>query len=300
MRDVAYAAFFLCSLIWGSTFLFIRIGNESVPPLWAATIRLVLAAAALAALAFATRRRWPRGEALRGAALFGLLNFGLNLSLLYWGELTVPSGIAAVFYATVPLWTALLAALFGLERLAPRKLAAALVALAGVATIFAGELSLDVPLAGLLAILGAAMSASLSSVILKASPKQDTLPLNAVGAVVGAPVCLALSVVLGEPRAIPTAAAAWIPIAYLVIAGSLGAYVLFTWLLKVWPATNASYVGVVVPVIAVILGALVRAERPAPLTFVGAAIVIGAVVYALASSEAAARRREAQPPRAAG
>lgn len=278
-----YAAFAGCSVIWGSTFLFIRIGNETVPALWAATLRLVLAAVLLTALAFVLRGHWPRGEALRRALAFGVLNFGVNLSLLYWGEQIVPSGIAAVLYATVPLSTALLAAGLGVERLDPRKLVAAFVAIAGVATIFAGELGVAVPLAGLLAVFGAATAASLSNVVLKGGPKQDTVPLNAIGAIVGLPICFAASVALGETRGVPPPEG-WAAIGYLVVAGSLGAYLLWTWLLKVWTATNASYVGVVVPVIAVILGAIVKAERPAPLTYVGAAIVISAVIYALRPS----------------
>ena len=122
---MAYLAFIGCCLIWGSTFLAIRIGNEAVPPVWAATIRLVLAAPLLAALVLVTRQRFPRGPALTGAILFGVFNFGVNLSLLYWGERVVPSGIAAVLYATVPLSTALIAAGMGVERLVPRKLAGA-------------------------------------------------------------------------------------------------------------------------------------------------------------------------------
>lgn len=278
---MVYLAFAACCLIWGSTFLAIRIGTETVEPVWGAAIRLAIAGPALALLALATRARWPKGAALKGAALFGFFNYGLNLVLLYWGERTVPSGIAAVFYATVPLSTALLAPLFGVEPLSRRKLAAAVVAFAGVAVIFAGELSLAVPFAGLLAILTAATSASMSNVMLKRAPRQDTLPANAVAAAVGLPVCLLASALLGESRVVPTTSDAWLPILYLVVAGSLGAYVIYTWLIKTWSITNAAYVGVVVPVVAVILGALVKQERPAPLTFLGAAIVIATVVYAL-------------------
>ena len=278
---ITYVAFALCCLIWGSTFLAIRIGNEAVAPVWSAAVRLALAAPALALLAWATRARWPRGAALRGAMLFGFFNYGVNLALLYWGEQTVPSGIAAVFYATVPLSTALLAPLFRIEHLSPRKVAAAVAAFCGVAVIFAGELSLAVPFAGLAAILFAATAAALSSVMLKRAPRQDTLPANAIAALVGLPVCLAASLVLGEQREVPATAGAWFPIIYLVVAGSLGAYLLYTWLIKTWSVTNASYIGVVVPIVAVILGAIVKQERPALLTFVGAAIVIAAVVYAL-------------------
>jgi drug/metabolite transporter (DMT)-like permease len=293
---MVYLAFALCCLIWGSTFLAIRIGNEAVAPVWSAAIRLALAAPALALIAWATRARWPRGSALRGALLFGVFNYGVNLGLLYWGEQTVPSGIAAVFYATVPLSTAMLAPLLGIEALSPRKLAAAAVAFAGVAVIFAGELSLAVPFAGLLAILGAATAAALSTVLLKRAPRQDTVPANAIAAAAGLPICLALSAALAEDRTIPATTAGWLPILYLVVAGSLGAYLLFTWLIKSWSVTNASYIGVIVPIVAVALGAIVRQERPAGLTFLGAAIVIAAVVYALRPPAAATVARAVPAP----
>src|SRR3979409_1342175 len=188
-----YLVFIGCCLIWGSTFLAIRIGNEAVPPVWAATLRLTLAAPLLAALVLATRQRFPRGPALRGALLFGIFNFGANLSLLYWGERVVPSGIAAVLYATVPLSTALIAAAMGVERLVPRKLV-----VAGVAFIFAGELKLDVPPEGLIAVFLAATAASLSSVFLKRAPQPSAIAANAVGAGAGAVICAAARLVIGE------------------------------------------------------------------------------------------------------
>lgn len=277
-----YAAFVGCCLIWGSTFLAIRVGNQTVPPLWAATLRLVLAAPLLALTVVLRGDRWPRRGALRGAILFGVFNFGVNLALLYWGERVVPSGIAAVLYATVPLSTSLIAAGLGVERLVARKFVAAIVAIAGVATIFAGEMRLDVPFEGLVAVFLAATAASLSSVLLKRAPKQPSVfATNSIGAVAGALVCLAGSVALGEDHSLPNSFAAWWPVIYLTVAGSLGAYVLYTWLLAHWSATNTSYVGVAVPVIAVVLGAWLLGETRATETYLGAAIVVAAVVVAL-------------------
>ena len=278
-----YAAFVGCCLIWGSTFLAIRIGNQSgLPPEWAATLRLLLAAPLLALIVVIRRDRWPRGAALKGALLFGIFNFGVNLGLLYWGETVVPSGIAAVLYATVPLTTSFIAAGLGVERLVTKKVVAAIVAIGGVATIFAGEMRLDVPFAGLIAVFLAATAASLSSVLLKRAPSQPSVfATNAVGAAAGAIVCLLASIVVGEDRSLPSSFASWWPVLYLVLAGSLGAYVLWTWLVGHWSVTSASYVGVVVPVIAVILGAIVLQETRSAETYAGAAIVVAAVVVAL-------------------
>jgi drug/metabolite transporter (DMT)-like permease len=102
-----------------------------------------------------------------------------------------------------------------------------------------------------------------------------------------------VSIVLGEDHSLPTTLEAWWPIAYLVLAGSLGAYVLFAWLVQHWPVTNASMVGVVVPVIAVILGAVAKAEQRSPESYLGAVVVLIAVVIALRPSLLGIRSRDA-------
>src|SRR5689334_11776134 len=108
-KAAVYGAFGICCVVWGSTFLFISLGNDVFPPVWAATLRLAVAAPILAALARAQGQRWPRGAAWRAAAGYGFLQFGVNFPLLYWGEKTVPSGLCAVLFATVPISTALFA-----------------------------------------------------------------------------------------------------------------------------------------------------------------------------------------------
>jgi drug/metabolite transporter (DMT)-like permease len=215
----------------------------------------------------------------------------VNFSLLYWGERVVPSGIAAVLYATVPLSTALIAAAMGVERLVPRKFAAALLAIVGVGIIFAGEIRLDVPLAGLVAVFLAATSAAVSNVVLKQYPQPSAIAVNAVGAVAGLILCALVSIALGEDHSLPTSVAAWWPILYLTLAGSLGAYVLFAWLVEHWAVTSASMIGVVVPVIAVILGAVAKAEQRSPESYLGAVVVLVAVVIALRPSLGIRRAR---------
>ena len=192
-----YGAYAGMCLIWGSTFLAIRIGNESVAPVWAATLRLAIATVLLAAITVLTRTPFPRGAALQGALLFGFFNFGINFALLYWGELRVPSGIAAIFYATLPLTSGVLAWLFGVHPLDPARTVAAVIGLVGVCIIFAGELALGAPPGALLAVLTAAISAALSGVFLKRAPAQPAIPANAVAAAVGMVFCLAASALLG-------------------------------------------------------------------------------------------------------
>src|SRR5262249_43974049 len=128
-----WLAFPACTLIWSSTFLFISIGNEALPPLWAVSLRLALAALLLGGIARVTNDGMPRGAAALAATGYGLCQFGIGFPLLYWGETVLPSGLAAIIYATVPLWASLFTRAFGLERFSSPKLAGALVGLAGVA-----------------------------------------------------------------------------------------------------------------------------------------------------------------------
>src|SRR5262245_45944575 len=92
----SWAAFGACSLIWGSTFLVIGIGDEALPAVWAACVRLALASGLLLTITRLTRQRLPRGAGLRAAVTFGFFNFGVSFSLLYWGEKVVPTGMTAV------------------------------------------------------------------------------------------------------------------------------------------------------------------------------------------------------------
>jgi drug/metabolite transporter (DMT)-like permease len=277
------AAFSLCTLIWGSTFLFIRIGNDYLPPLWGVTIRLALASVLLSAIVAAARRPWPRGAALQAALLFGVVDFGLSLPLLYWGERDVPSGVAAILYATIPLMTAGFARAAGLERVRPLKLLGALVGLSGVALLVSSELRGHMPPLPLLAVFLGAATAALAGVLLKRSPGGDPLATNAIAHGVGIPFCLVASLLLHERRTLPGSLAAWLPIAYLTIVGSVVAFVTFVWLVQRWSVVRISFIAVIIPVLATSLGALVRHERLGAWVLLGALVVLAGVLIAVAS-----------------
>lgn len=290
----AWGAWTACSLIWGSTFLFISLGNDALAPVWAASLRLALAAVLLTLIARGLRHPFPRGRALRAALAYGFLQFGVNFPLLYWGEKTFPSGLTAVLFATIPLNTALTTAALRMERLTPLKLAGAGVALAGVALLCSDQLGGRVGLVPGLAIFAAATSAGASGVILKRGPRQSPLWSNAVGATVGLAVCLAVSIAAGEPHPLPVRFAAWFPVLYLTLAGSVGAFVLFAWLINHWPLTQVSFIGVVSPVIALLLGWLVRHEHLSLASLGGSGLVLVGVILGLRAS--APRPPEIPPP----
>ena len=285
----SWGAFCGCTLIWSSTFLFISIGNDSVPPMWAASLRLFLAALALSAISRLRGEGLPHGAAARAASWYGFLQFGLTFPLLYWGETVLPSGLTAVLFATIPLSSTLFAHAFGLERITPLKVAAAGVALAGITIIFAGQIHGVIPVLPFAAVLSAATLASLGTVMLKRGPRQSPFGANAWGAAVGLPVCLGASFAAGEAHPLPATAGAIVPLLYLTLAGSVGAFVLMAWLVHRWPVTRISFIAVVNPVIAVTLGWLVRGERLRPASFAGSILVLGGVALAIASG----RRRDA-------
>ena len=276
-----WLGFAACSLIWGSTFLAISFGNDALAPVWAATLRLALAAVLLGAWTRARGQALPRGAALRAALGYGVTQFGINLPLLYWGETYVPSGLSAVVYGTIPLSSALMTGALRMERLTPAKIGGAVVAFGGVALLFSSTLRARVSPLPLAAILVGATAASLGTVLLKRGPRQDPFAANAVGSAIGAVMSGALSFALAEAHALPTTfAAAW-PLAYLTVAGSLGAYVIMSWLVNHWSVTRTAYVTVVVPVIALALGSVARHERIGVTSFAGAALVLAGLLVGI-------------------
>jgi drug/metabolite transporter (DMT)-like permease len=291
---VPWTLFALCCAIWGSTFLFIGIGNDTLAPVWAAALRLGLAAASLAALAVLLRRPWPRGAERRAAVWFGLVDFGISLPLLNWGQREVPSGLAAVFFATIPLTTALFARAFGLERLRRAQILASLVAVAGVALLSSGGGGRTASPRALGAVFGSAATAALAGVVLKRAPHSDPLAMNAIAHAVGLPICVAASAALGERWTVP-AGSGLTSVLYLATVGSIGAFVAFAVLIRHWSASRTAYITVVVPVLAMALGAAVRGEGLPPRVLAGAAIVLGAVVWGIAS-EGRARPGAARDP----
>ncbi len=270
-------AFALCCSVWGSTFLFIRMGNDTTPPVWGAAVRLGLAAVLFTVVAWALRAPWPRGAQLRAAWWFGLVDFGVSLPLLYWGEQRVPSGIAAVLFATIPLSTSVFARIAGLEPLRPRIVGASIVAIGGAGLLFSSSLGGTYEPARLVAVWLAATTAALAGVMLKRAPGAHPFAMNAWAHGIGAVICVAASRVLGEPQLVPQGAA-WIPIGYLTIVGSIGAFATFAWLLQRWPVTRISFIAVIVPVVALFLGVTFRGERPGAMAVLGSAVILGAVV----------------------
>jgi len=126
-----------------------------------------------------------------------------------------------------------------------------------------------------------ATAASLGTTLLKRGPRQDPFAANAVGCAAGALIAFAASVAIGEPRLFPaTARAAW-PVIYLTLAGSVGAYVMLSWLLTRWSVSRTAYITVIVPVVALALGALVRHEPLGATSLLGTGFVVAGLLLGM-------------------
>ncbi|CAN5611063.1 drug/metabolite exporter YedA [soil metagenome] len=295
-----WTALSIVYVFWGSTYLGIRVVVETMPPFLSAGARFLAAGGLLAAIlvlrlgvrAFVVTRRQ-----LAGAALIGLLlPLGGN-GLVFWGEQTVRSGLAALLVAAVPLWVVLLRSTTG-DR--PR-----LATLTGVAVGFAGLAVLVLPgggaagraTIGVLVILLGSLSWAVGSF---ASPRL-ALPANpfvatAYEMLVGGGGLVLLGLVTGEGRDLRPAewsTASWVALIYLAVFGSLLAFSAYVWLLGSAPLSLISTYAYVNPVVAVLLGALVLSEPLSWGTVIGGGIVIVGVALVITTERPRRRQRQA-------
>jgi len=279
-------AFGIIYLVWGSTFLAIRIGVQEVPPFLLAAIRFVAAGAVLFAwmraqgVPMPTRREWL------SAALVAVLIFVGDYGLVFWAERRVPSGVTAVMLATIPLFMAL-SEIFILrtQQLTARLAAALLIGLGGVVVLVSRSLGLGEEALnpyGALALVTAACSWSGASVLLRKLPLPASKPMSsAAQMLIGGVWLTAVSAVLGEfPGFDITAVSrgAWLALVYLIVAGSIVAYTAYVWLLHHEAPTKVGTYAYVNPVIAVVLGHFLGGEAVGPRTLLGTMLVLVSVV----------------------
>jgi drug/metabolite transporter (DMT)-like permease len=274
-------AFLAIYVLWGSTFFAIRVAVETVPPFLAAGIRFFLAGFVLYGWSRARGVRSPTALEWRNLAILGALLFLIPYSGLFWAEKTVPSGIASVLVATIPISTALLQVfVLRKERFRWSLFASLCLGFAGV-----GVLALDsgpghASIAACLVILLCSTSWAIGTVIAKEAVLPDS-KVTSAGAqmVIGGALLLLLSMLAGEWHPLPhislPAAGA---IAYLIVAGSIVAFTAYLWLLGRMPATTVTSYAYVNPVVALLLGRFIGNEELAPRTLAGAALVLASVL----------------------
>ena len=275
-------AFVVAVIFLGVNFVAVRFSNQELPPFWGASLRFIIASTLLFGIVRLRSISLPRGNALTGATLFGIFSFALNFGFLYWALTRVSAGTASVMFATIPLFTQLIASLIGQEKLTFRGLLGAVIVIAGISVVFLEQLRFDVPFVYLGAVLAGVICAALSGIIVRHYPRSNPLATNVVGMGIAAILLLLLSFLTGETRGLPSLPSTWLALGWLILSSIVG-FVLIVWLLSRWSATATSYVGVLTPLVTVITAALLGGETPT-LTFLAGSVLvlIGVYVGALA------------------
>jgi drug/metabolite transporter (DMT)-like permease len=274
-------------VVWGSTYFGIAIAIETIPPFLMATIRFAIAGAILVAfdlLRHPQARHWPTRRQLLDSAIVGALLLGIGNGFVSYGEQTVPSGIAAILIAMMPLWFALLAWLYLRQRLPRVVFGAIALGFLGTALLVwpTGEGANRFDPLGILILFLAPLGWAHGSLYSVHRAKLPPSPLTASGLqmLAGAAVTAVEAVIVGEPsRFDPSgiSAESVLAIAYLVAFGSMLAYTAYGWLLKNAPLSLVGTYAYVNPVVAVALGTVFLREDISARTVIAAGIILMAV-----------------------
>jgi drug/metabolite transporter (DMT)-like permease len=271
------AAFAAVVVIGGSNFVAVRFSNQELPPFFGAGLRLGLAALLFLALVGVRRIPLPKGQALRGTLLYGLLAFTGAYALAYWALVELPAGIAGLIMSSVPLLTFFFALLHGIESFRWAGLAGGVLATAGIGILLSAPLTFTIPLASVVAMVGAAACAAEAGVVIKRFPPSHPVATNGLAMAIGTTFLLLISAVTGEPWSLPGRGTTWAAVAHLALLGSVGLFSLYLFVLTRWTASGASFQFVLMPLVAVLLGAWLAAEPVSAGLAVGGAIVLAGV-----------------------
>lgn len=264
-RSGIVLVWWVACLLWSAGWLFIKVGLRDLPPLTFAATRLALAFAVLAVIV-AFRHEW---RALRRAdvpaiAGSGVLLLGVNYALTFWGAQYLPSAITSVLQATSPVFGFLIGTATGAERFSIARAVALPIGVGGVALIARGPFDAgNLSTLGSAAVLGGAACAAIAYAIVKRRavhlPPAVMVAAQTLCAV--APLSIAAWTLEGSPFSARWSASAVLALLYLAIASSVVAFWLNYWLLKRVAATTVLAMGLVQPLIAAVLGALILGER---------------------------------------
>jgi drug/metabolite transporter (DMT)-like permease len=299
MEALLYA---LICLIWGSTWLAIKVGLDGVPPFLAAGLRFLLATL-LAGIVLAARRKrlhLTREDKICVLSL-GLLVFWLDYAAVYWAETRISSGLTAILFSTMPLMTSLLSACWTRsETLSARKVAGILVGVVGTVLLFWPNQRLGLEQAlGMLAALGGCLCAAINLVMMKKYGRHgDPFVLNFLGMGLGAACLLAMSFAMENWRDAVWTRNNVLALFYLSVFGSLIAFSAYYYLIKKMYATIVSLSTLIIPIVALILGHAFLGEIVTPTAVAGIITILAGVAIAIASGwkPGGRNRRAAQRP----
>jgi drug/metabolite transporter (DMT)-like permease len=286
-------AFGIIYFVWGSTFLAIRIGVREVPPLLLAGVRFFTAGIVLYAWMRARGTPSPTAQEWRAASLLALIIFVCDYGLLFWAERRVPSGIAAVVLATIPVFMALGEICFlRTQRLTVRLGIALLLGMAGVGVLVGRSDSFSgapIDTAGACALIVASISWSVASSLTRKFPLPESKAMSSGAQMLaGGLMLFTAAAVFGEFRGFHlqvVSRGAWIALAYLIVAGSIIGFTAYVWLLHHESPTKVGTYAYVNPVVAVLLGYFFGGESLGPRTILGTLLVLISVAVIASPSK---------------
>ncbi|MBV8630260.1 MAG: EamA family transporter [Silvibacterium sp.] len=279
-------AFFIIYFVWGSTFIFIRIGVRELPPLLFAALRFLPAGLVLYLWMIAHGERSPTPRQWLSATFLALLIFVGDYGLLFWAEQRVPSGIAAVMMATIPAFMALSEIIFlGTQRLTLRLASALLIGLGGVFVLVSHTINVGgapIDRTGALALIGASVSWSVASVLSRRMHLPPSKVMSAAAQMVAGGLLLCLiSGALGEFATLHLSQISprtWFALVYLIVFGSLIGFTAYVWLLHHESPTKVGTYAYVNPVVAVLVGYFLGGEPLGARTILGTLFVLVSVL----------------------
>jgi len=303
-----WLALWVVYVVWGSTYFAIRLGvrpehGAAFPPLVYAGVRFTIAGLILLAVTVRRpapdgrpdplgRRQWASGAAIGVALLLG------GNGVVSVAEQRIPSGIAALVVATVPIWAALLGAAWGQERVTLRHAAGLVLGFAGVAALVAGTGSGKVAVTGLLLVLAASLSWAAGSVWSRTAPTtRRPLVTTGVEMLAGGLGCFAVGFATGEGHDLhltEVSVGVWLALAYLVVFGSLLAYTAYIWLLRSAPLSLVTTYAYVNPLVAILLGTAFLGEPFTARTLIATVLITAGVM--LIVTRRTVRTVEVRPP----
>lgn len=283
-KPLIVAGFILISLIWGSTWIAIKIGLDSVPPFFAVAIRFTFAAIILFVLMKVRRVPLPMDrQSLALYTILAILSFSLPFALVYWGEQYIDSGLASILFAIYPFVVAIGSHLFlPNEPMNGFKITGIFLGFVGIFVIFWSDLHIgESTTTGMAAILLSTVLQGTSLIIMKKKSKHlDPVPMTFGGMAAGLIVMYALAFAFEDMQDVHFDAKGLGSILYLGSLGSVVTFVIYYWLLKRVEAIFLSLVSLVTPVLAVILGTFWLQESLSPKVYSGAALVLSGILVA--------------------
>jgi drug/metabolite transporter (DMT)-like permease len=281
---VAFAG--LCA-IWGSTWLAIKVGLRDLPPISFAGIRFALAALILFAIVVARGVRLPwAGRDWRLLLWTGFLTITINYALVFWAELHISSGLAALLNATIPLFGLPLAhRALAAEPMTPHKVVGVMLGVLGLAIVFGSQLGGKGPLAAWasVGVMVASLAGAQAGVLVKAKGTHlDPAVLAGVQMAAGSvPLLVGGAALEGNPLLFDWTPSAVLSLAYLTVVGSVIAFLAYYWLIRHTEVTRVLLIPLITPLVAVGLGVLFLGESVGWGTAVGGSAILGGVGMAV-------------------